>query len=80
MKKTVLLQISVEYDDEVTSADAVLTAFDIMMDTALTTKDLLDDLGPIDVGSFEEVIDGSKIPTEEDVLRGKSKTEAPGTA
>lgn len=50
--KTAILKFAVEYDDKVTDADAVATALDKLMETALSTPGILDEYGKVDVGEF----------------------------
>ena len=50
--KTAKLLLSVEYDETKTDAEAVATALDRLLETAMSTPDILSEYGPVDVGEF----------------------------
>lgn len=46
------LWVDVEYDDTITDPDSLAGALDILMETALSTPDILSDYGDVTVGGF----------------------------
>jgi hypothetical protein len=50
--QTATLYLEVTYDPELTDAESLAKAMDILMETALSTPDLLDDYGNPGVGPF----------------------------
>ena len=50
--KTARLTVEVEYDESKTDPQGLSRAMDILMETALSTPDLLDDYGNPHVGAF----------------------------
>lgn len=51
MKKA-LLALEVTYDDRATDAEALASALDTLMETALSTPGILDEYGPVDISGF----------------------------
>lgn len=50
--KTVRLYIDVKFDESKTNEDAIVDAFDTLIDNALSTPDILDEVGEIEVDSI----------------------------
>lgn len=46
------LAVSVEYDGDATDSDSLCGALDTLLETALSTPGILDEYGPVKVGSF----------------------------
>jgi hypothetical protein len=74
MKKTTLLVIEVEYDDEVTDAESVAAAADTLLETALSTPGILDEYGN---PSFDRFQVGQTHPVETSLPRGRNQGETP---
>lgn len=49
---TCTLKLDITYDPKLTDAESLANAMDILMDTALSTPDILDDYGNPCVGEF----------------------------
>ena len=49
-KKTAKLTIEVEFDDEITDAEGMAAAVDILLNNALSTEGILDDYGNPQIG------------------------------
>lgn len=60
--KTAKLQLTVEYDEEVTDPDSISAALDKVLETGLSTPGILDEVGCPEVGEF--------WPLEEDPRKG----------
>lgn len=56
-KQIATLTITVEYDDGKTDADTVADALDTLLATATSTEGVLDECGPIALGSFAVTIE-----------------------
>ena len=52
MKKTGRLILEVEYDDNVTDDESLCSAFDTLLETAMSTPGILDEYGNPKVGGF----------------------------
>ena len=50
--KSAKFTLEVEFDPEITDEDSVASALDTLMETALSTPDILDDCGNPKVGEF----------------------------
>jgi hypothetical protein len=61
MKKSVLMRVTVWFDDDFTDADSLSDALDTLLETSMSTPGILDDYGPVEVGAFVPV-----AGTEED--------------
>jgi hypothetical protein len=55
MKQTAVLSVTVEYDDSITDADLVCEALDTLLENALSTDGVLDEVGTPEVGSLHVV-------------------------
>ncbi len=55
--KTATLQLTVRYDENITDADAVTNAANLLLSTALSTPDILQEYGNPTFSEFEIVID-----------------------
>lgn len=51
--KTVTLSFDVTFDEDITDAESVASAFDILITTGMNTTGILEDYGPLDVGDTE---------------------------
>lgn len=52
LKRTCILTVEVDYDPELTCPEEIASALDHLVDTALTTSDLLGECGDPEIGSF----------------------------
>jgi hypothetical protein len=50
--RTVNMNIDVTFDDAVTDAESVSNALDTLLETAMSTPDILDEYGEVSVGPF----------------------------
>jgi hypothetical protein len=50
--KTAIVSFEVEYDEDRTDSDAVTCALQVVLETALSTPDLLGEYGDVLVGDF----------------------------
>ena len=50
--QTCTLKVDVTYDPDLTDAESLASALDILMETALSTPDILDDYGNPQIGDF----------------------------
>jgi len=50
--KTAIVSFEVEYDEDQTDSDAVTCALEVVMETGLSTPGILEEYGPVKVGSF----------------------------
>jgi hypothetical protein len=53
MQKTCRLALTLTYDDQLTHPDGLATAMDMLLETALSTPEIMADYGPVTVSSFE---------------------------
>jgi hypothetical protein len=52
MKRTETLQIAVTFDDEQTDAESLASALDILLETSLSTPEIMSDYGPVEFAAF----------------------------
>lgn len=51
-RRTVTLQLEVDYDSRYTDGEALAVALDQLLETALSTPGVLDEYGRVEVGEF----------------------------
>lgn len=66
-KKTVKFLVDVEFDGDTTDAESLAGALSTLMETALSTPGVLDEYGPVDVGSFYPGQDEESEEDEDDL-------------
>ena len=52
MKRKFIYEVEVEFDDDLTDADSIGNALDVLMDTAKGTPGVLEDYGDVWIGGF----------------------------
>jgi len=52
MKKSCVLKIRIDYDDDVTDAESLAYAMDNLLEAALSTPGILDDYGCVEISPF----------------------------
>jgi hypothetical protein len=55
--KTATLSLTVRYDDKVTDAEALCSALDTLLETAMSTPGVLEEYGNPSVSEFQVVIE-----------------------
>ena len=76
------LNVTVRFDESVTDAESLASAMDILMETALSTPDILDDYGNPTIGKFfvdSESVGGGEGPSFPMPHR-PVRTDVPGQA
>jgi hypothetical protein len=58
-KKTCILDLEIEYDDEKTDPEALAEALDRILATGLSTPGIMSEYGELDVGEFGVAGDGA---------------------
>jgi hypothetical protein len=53
MQRSCRVALTLTYDDEITHPDGLATAMDMLLETALSTPDILADYGPVGVSTFD---------------------------
>jgi len=57
-RRTVILEVEVDYDSRYTDDESLATAMDQLVETALSTPGILDDYGPVEVGASTSLLHG----------------------
>lgn len=52
MKKSVLMRVTVWFDDDFTDADSLSDVLDTLLETSMSTPGILDDYGPVEISMF----------------------------